>query len=34
MDGPGEGFAIIYDYFFESVYAGGLCKTQREPSLA
>ena len=26
--------AIIYDYFFESVYACRLCKTQRGPSLA
>ena len=34
MDGPGKGSAIIYDYFFESVYAGRLCKTQRGPSLA
>ena len=34
MDGPGEGSAIIYDYFFKSVYAVLLCKTQRGPSLA
>ena len=26
--------AIIYDFFFESVYACRLCKTQRGPSLA
>ena len=26
--------AIIYDYFFESVYACRLCKTQRGPSFA
>ena len=26
--------AIIYDYFFESVYTCRLCKTQRGPSLA
>ena len=26
--------AIIYDYFFDSVYACRLCKTQRGPSLA
>ena len=34
MGDPGEGSAIIYDYFFESVYACRLCKTQRGPSLA
>ena len=34
MGDPAEGSAIIYDYFFESVYACRLCKTQRGPSLA
>ena len=29
----GEGPAIIYDYFLESVYTCRLCKTLREPSL-
>ena len=34
MGDPGEGSAIIYDYFFESVHACRLCKAQRRPSLA
>ena len=34
MGDPAEGSAIIYDYFFEAVYACWLCKTQRGPSLA
>ena len=34
MGDPAEGSAMIYDYFFESVYACRLCKTQRGPSLA
>ena len=34
MGDPAEGSAKIYDYFFESVFACRLCKTQRGPSLA
>ena len=34
MGDHGEGSAIIYDYFFKSVYACRLCKTQRRPSMA
>ena len=34
MGNPGEGSAIIYDCFFESVYACRLCKAQHRPSLA
>ena len=33
MDDPAEGSAIIYDYFFESVFGCRLCKAQRELSL-